>query len=254
MKPAVNPAINPAIHEANAFSTMEALLYAQIPRLRQTLEQPTLEVRINEKWRERGFSTRLKSPSPDGPCPCQTLPPRDGNRRLIRQALSIRTGLDTTDLVDLTGRTPIPRKDGLQFSISISHCRLGGGYALLSKTANGDPLDDIGFDMEDRGRITSRLIARVTSPEERTASPVEALLWGAKEATFKAMRHAEQRPNVLSQILLSDWHQPPPSDGEGKIFTFHARIQKPMRPIRGQGLVLERSNLLFSFFVLERST
>ena len=66
--------------------------------------------------------------------------------------------------------------------ISIAHCPIMGGFIF---SFNKDLL--IGFDIEIAERIHDKLIRRVANTEEIKQAPDKALLWTAKEASFKCL-------------------------------------------------------------------
>ena len=72
----------------------------------------------------------------------------------------------------------VPQFD--DFFVSISHCKSLGGYALNLK-------EPIGFDVEQRERISLKSIERISSEQERGLADedFQKLLWPIKEATFK---------------------------------------------------------------------
>ena len=99
-------------------------------------------------------------------------------------------------------------------SISISHCPLAGGFVVC-------PLPDghVGLDLEDRTKVTHEVVVRMGSEEESLLAPDPALLWAAKEATFKSLLKASQ-PRALSAVSLTSWYTIEPG-----LWGFHAQIQ-----------------------------
>lgn len=82
-------------------------------------------------------------------------------------------------------------------SVSISHCPTLGGFV--------HSLRPIGFDVEASDRVRPAAISRISKPEEADGAPSFAALWAAKEAAFKALQHAETKPELLSQIEIGLW-------------------------------------------------
>ena len=85
-------------------------------------------------------------------------------------------------------------------SISISHCKHMGAFLFTF-----DKNVSIGFDIEERNRITDKLVNRISSKEEIQQSPTSFLLWVAKEASFKCLNHKTQ--NLLSDCIISHWRK-----------------------------------------------
>jgi phosphopantetheinyl transferase (holo-ACP synthase) len=77
--------------------------------------------------------------------------------------------------------------------VSISHCNGMGGFVLCSKS--------IGFDIEEKSRISEKIIERVSTPEELSSCPDFGLLWPAKEAIFKNSTEFY----TISHIQVSNW-------------------------------------------------
>ena len=83
-------------------------------------------------------------------------------------------------------------------SISISHCPLLGGYIFsLDKNVS------LGLDIE-KARRVNRSIQHVSSQKEMGESPVNSLLWVAKESAFKCVPTGGQQ-HFLSDIFIFDW-------------------------------------------------
>jgi len=90
--------------------------------------------------------------------------------------------------------TKIPKSDN--FFVSISHCKSLGGYALNLK-------EPIGFDVEQKNRLSTETIERISSDEERALFNAEFqnYLWPIKEATFKRF---EGGLDVITDVKLSE--------------------------------------------------
>lgn len=84
-------------------------------------------------------------------------------------------------------------------SISVSHCNCLGAFLFVF-----DKKFSIGFDMEQKNRITDKLVNRISSKAEIKQSPFPALLWVAKEASFKCFSN-NQNQFLLSHCLISSW-------------------------------------------------
>jgi 4'-phosphopantetheinyl transferase superfamily len=79
--------------------------------------------------------------------------------------------------------------------VSISHCVGMGGFVLSSKS--------LGFDIEDKTRITQKIIDRVSSEEELKTCPQFELLWPAKEAIFKCSTEFY----TIAHIQIQHWEK-----------------------------------------------
>lgn len=77
--------------------------------------------------------------------------------------------------------------------VSISHTNGMGGFVLSSKS--------LGFDIEDKSRITQKIIDRVSTEEELKSCPNFELLWPAKEAIFKCSTEFY----TISHIQITQW-------------------------------------------------
>ena len=145
-------------------------------------------------------------------------------RQLIRQdlykKLSTLNGHPTSDILDLNS---IP--DPKNFSVSISHCALAGGYALSSKQKK------IGFDIEDFDRDVTNATKRISSAEEFLAAPHPMALWVAKEATLKALRLP-----LVSQAQILGWKT---LDASAKNFLYEFSALQ-----NGQGIVYQNGRLI----------
>jgi hypothetical protein len=88
--------------------------------------------------------------------------------------------------------------------VSISHCLGMGGFVLSSKS--------LGFDIEDKTRITQKIIDRVSTEDELKACPEFELLWPAKEAIFKCSTEFY----TITHIQVVNWA---PSQNETHAFS-----------------------------------
>ena len=120
------------------------------------------------------------------------------------------------------------------FSISISHCKNLATFVLSAKqneTAKRDEsfkrdesakqglsnkkeerskqngnsqIFSLGLDIEEKLRVSQKVISRVSSLEEQKASPSPSFLWTAKEASLKCFSQ-NQTNLILSECLILDW-------------------------------------------------
>ena len=99
-----------------------------------------------------------------------------------------------------------------QAAISISHCRTWAGFIFKS-----DPNPPLGLDIEQKSRITKKLVSRISRREEVEGTPSCAFLWGAKEAAFKAV---STKPGdlILGKVHIEGWET---LDFQTQGFSFH---------------------------------
>ncbi|MDE0092563.1 MAG: hypothetical protein OXN83_04690 [Oligoflexia bacterium] len=83
--------------------------------------------------------------------------------------------------------------------LSISYCDYLGAYVIVF-----DKKLSIGFDMEQKKRVTNQVAQRISSNREFDQSPHPALLWVAKEAGVKSLS-APSSPILFKDCLLSNW-------------------------------------------------
>lgn len=109
---------------------------------------------------------------------------------------------------------------------SISHCPIAGGFALLE---SANPNGYIGLDLEQVGRVTTEIAARVSSPREMGSCPDLTSLWVAKESVYKSLPPSHQ-PKTLANIGISSWkisssdHVVQFRGGNGDLQHFHNSI------------------------------
>lgn len=87
----------------------------------------------------------------------------------------------------------LPKSD--KFFVSISHCKALGGYALNLK-------EPIGFDVEEKERLTAENITRISTEQERQIfGEHQNYLWSIKEAAFKRFEGAV---DVITEVKALD--------------------------------------------------
>ena len=84
-------------------------------------------------------------------------------------------------------------------SISISHCKVLGGFIFSLKSSIS-----IGLDIEQINRVKPGLVNRLSQIEEVQQAPTDALLWAAKEAAFKCIP-PDNDSLLISQVYSFDW-------------------------------------------------
>lgn len=115
------------------------------------------------------------------------------------------------------------------YSISISHCPIAGGF-LVSPINDGQ----VGLDLEDRAKVSREIVLRMGDESEVLLAPEPAVLWAAKEATFKSLLGPSQ-PSALSQVKIAGWY-----NLDLHIWGFQAQIQGvTTNPIMGVAHVHE---------------
>ncbi len=123
------------------------------------------------------------------------------------------------------------------FSISISHCPLAGGYALVPKPYQ------IGIDIEDSNRLTESVINRISTADERQASPSMCALWVAKEASFKVIQN-DLNLKTFSKVKITQWVNIKKNQFMFEILSPSKHHSKPLK-----GLVIQENNLYFCLFL-----
>lgn len=118
------------------------------------------------------------------------------SRQQIRQSmLEQLPGLSAGERKALLDLDSVPSLENL--SVSISHTRDIGGWLAVPR-----PLQ-VGWDVEQKGRIKMSIIERVCEPNELTEVVDPVYLWSAKEAFFKALE--DFQPVAITQLSISDW-------------------------------------------------
>lgn len=186
------------------------------------LGEPSLQLELSNQWRmtsAAGFRGEIRAAL---------------KRRLLEQGYSLNQ-----TILDLA---QVPSSE--QVSISISHCPLLGGFALVRK-----PIQ-VGLDVEQRDRIKPRIVKRVSTAEEVSNAPFLDFLWVAKESVFKACLGICQ-PAVISDIRVFDWDLVQTS----QIVTFRAAIeQDSLFLIRSRGVILYDKDALLGLFLIPPQT
>lgn len=132
--------------------------------------------------------------------------------------------------------------------LSISHCSLFGGF-VFSK-------HQVGFDIEERKRISPQLLNRVCSATEIQECPHTEFLWVAKEAGFKALSQMAPTANhpspdtlkhqklLISDLTCFEWQ----SYFENQIFGFRLKSKKPLEFSLNTGFIFTEGPCLFGFY------
>jgi len=94
-------------------------------------------------------------------------------------------------------------------ALSISHSKNLACFVLkdLRSSSQKDLVFkkiSIGLDIEEAGRVSRQIVSRISIPEELEACPSPALLWTAKEATFKCLT---QKNLLLNDCFISNWEK-----------------------------------------------
>ncbi len=124
--------------------------------------------------------------------------------------------------------------------ISISHCKLLGGFALSQFR--------VGFDVEETQRISQAILKRVCDESELQDCPQLEFLWVAKEAGFKALSQ-EQPTLMISNLVISDfvcfdWA----SHYENQVFSFRLKAEKTLEFGLNKGFIFSNDSCLFALF------
>lgn len=121
---------------------------------------------------------------------------REDHRALLRKAVRDQVSGDET-ILDLS---ELPKSAA--HSISISHCKRVGGFALARNDFS------IGFDVEVNERLKKvKLDLVMADRNEFEDAPSASVFWTAKEAAFKCLAGPGQ-PRGLKDIRLGSWSNP----------------------------------------------
>ena len=123
-----------------------------------------------------------------------------------------------------------PQAPGL--TCSISHCPLAGGFVFALNAKY-----QLGLDLENAKNVKSEIVMRISNPHEVETAPSPAIMWTAKEATFKSLLGPHQ-PAVLSAVRLVNWQQLAPG-----IWLFTSDIQG-LSSAQLQGVVQQEKDLI----------
>ncbi len=137
-----------------------------------------------------------------------------------------------------------PKVNGIH--LSISHNSQLGGF-VISDCA-------VGFDIEDRNRITKNLIQRVSSEDEIRQAPFASALWGAKESAWKALQqssHTNFKPKVISEVQITNWKVIQASQIETFEIKNLTMSESSSHAPEGRGCVIYLGSHLFSFFFIK---
>lgn len=161
---------------------------------------------------------------------------------LIREALKAQVSDLKYSSQDLVLDQSIPIHPEL--SISLSHTRSLGAFAI---TEGGF---DIGIDLEERPRLKHKVLERISSPEERQICPSDEYLWVAKEACYKSLVNRNQ-PQTMTQIKIEKWNKSTHyAYFEASLITGPKKTER----LPGSGFVVETSDYLLCFFLINSST
>lgn len=122
-------------------------------------------------------------------------------------------------------------------SQSISHCKTMGGWMATSQRFG------MGFDLEERSRLSLKLISRIATPTEISESPDALFLWSAKEASFKSLSRRNQ-PQIFSQIEIRNWQKI-----DSDLFAFEFKRESEGLADVGSGLIWDNSRLIMGISV-----
>lgn len=150
-------------------------------------------------------------------------------RKLLLDEISKQTKVNIEQILNLE-QLPKVR----DFTISLSHSKAGSSFCF-AKSKN-----PIGIDIESIDRIGPKLIKRIASQEEITQCPQPKMLFGAKEAAWKALNKPLQIATIPQVVthqwknISKDWYQ------------FNVQTSDSKRD--GFGFVHEFSGIYLSFY------
>ena len=125
----------------------------------------------------------------------------------------------------------LPQRLNGDVTFSISHCQTWAGFIFKL-----DPNLFLGLDIEQKFRITKKLVSRISRKKEVAGAPSCAFLWGAKESAFKAIP-AKPGDLILGNICIDRWQT---LDAHAYRFNFCAGA------FQGEGYGFEMEDLIFS--------
>jgi hypothetical protein len=167
------------------------------------------------------------------------------NSEAIRDALAQRLREKGVSFTDQNLKSSPPAID--HHSVSISHCPKGGGFALAPHPFR------VGYDLEVTSRLTTKIVERISFPEELSAAPDPANLFPAKEAVFKSLWKIGQ-PLTINQIRIVDWREDY-CEGQ-KVWVFKAQTAtnnatpSVFTDLAGRGLIVTHYEIKESIFAL----
>ena len=106
------------------------------------------------------------------------------------------------------------KPEGSITSLSISHTENRAVFLFTFENKLS-----IGFDIENKDRVTKKVIERVSSKEEICQTPGISLLWTAKEASFKCLSDRKNKL-LLSDCFILQWKK------EKEFYTFRCHSKK----------------------------
>lgn len=118
---------------------------------------------------------------------------------------------------------------------SISHCRTLGGVAYSKKV--------VGFDLEEKSRISLEIIKRISTPEEIKSAPEPEHLWVAKEACFKALSR-QTDGLIMVDFECVDWN----SHFENSVFSCRIISKKALDFGLNKVFIFSDQNYLFGIY------
>ncbi|MEQ1722040.1 MAG: hypothetical protein ABL930_02620 [Pseudobdellovibrio sp.] len=119
--------------------------------------------------------------------------------------------------------------------VSISHCRVFGGFAFSKFKC--------GFDVEETKRISHEILKRTSDPDELSSTPKTEFLWVAKECGFKALSQVDPEL-VISDLVCTNWE----SHFENRVFSFRLKSPKTLDFSLNKGFIFSESDCLFGIY------
>ena len=126
------------------------------------------------------------------------------------------------------------KPEGPLVHISISHSYNLGVFLFVF-----DKKKSIGFDIEQKDRITKKLISRISSKKEIKQAPFPQLLWVSKEAGLKGLSD-NKKPLLLSDCFISNWSQ------SKKIYFFECHSKKTKKKALGASCFVDNIALAYT--------
>lgn len=158
------------------------------------------------------------------------------NRALIREKIKFFLNNEKNIYNSVMNLATLPQSE--DFHISISHCKMLGGFVLSNEKA------PIGIDIEMSERVKLKTVQRISNHFDHLDFPSPAELWTAKESSFKVIK--KYNPKTISQISITQWEKTNSSFNK-----FHWAL--PSLKLSGIGVSLKHKNFSMSLAKLELS-
>lgn len=169
-------------------------------------------------------------PESKGLCSEQWSAGQQSYRSLLRQSIAQTLNLNESQSKIVNNLEQPPQLK--EWSVSISHCPIWGGWLAVPRPAQ------IGFDIELLKRLRPEVIERISTQEELKNAPDRRLIWGAKEAFYKALE--KKQPPTILDLKIENWNKQAPNQ-----YSFRGHSTQS-----GEGMIICSADLLFAFCLI----